>query len=82
LICVALSSCDTVSANDPHSSYLMLSPRSTVELSYFGECKKLTNRAKRGVAYLVVGDADVWHALHDRIDQRGFKVIEVRPCAF
>jgi hypothetical protein len=65
-----------------HEAYAMLWPRSTVELFYFGECKKLTNHAKRGVAYVTVGSAEVWHGFKDHFDKHGTKIVGVQPCAF
>jgi len=80
LMALDLANCAQGLAEEFHP-YLLLSPRSSVESSYFGECKKLTNHSKKAVAYIPVGSAAVWHDFKSHRDQSGKVIIEVAACA-
>ncbi len=76
-----ISNCAPHAEDDGHP-YLLLGPRSSVQATYFAQCKKLINHSKKAVAYIPVGSEEVWQGFTDHTDKRGFKALEVLPCVF
>ncbi len=81
IVMIGVSSCAVASPEDSHP-YLMLSPRSSVEVSYFGECKKLINLTKNTIAYVPTGSEQAWSEFvaRDHVSASA-KIVKVSTCS-